>query len=169
MAKSITTLREGSAASWLAGWRISKQLLSLPPCLSFFLLLLSRSTKNFCPRFHFAFPFAFDQPRLCGAAPEKMPLRVAKEAVFCLDFTLEKQKDFSPFEATIPELVYRKCASENIAFAFDAEKVGLTFGKVKAEVSFRTCNLRRKNLLRCTPISDGSLCSRTPFDRSQTK
>uniref|UniRef100_A0AC35F488 AMP-dependent synthetase/ligase domain-containing protein n=1 Tax=Panagrolaimus sp. PS1159 TaxID=55785 RepID=A0AC35F488_9BILA len=63
-----------------------------------------------------------------------MPLRIGKEAVFCLDFTLEKQKDFSPFEATIPELIYRKCASEKIAFAFDAEKVGITFGKIKAEM-----------------------------------
>ena len=64
-----------------------------------------------------------------------MPLTVARESVFCLDFTRETQKEFSPYDATIPELVYRKCSSQRVAFAFDQEKIGLTFGAVKENVS----------------------------------
>ncbi|KAE9554064.1 hypothetical protein FO519_002706 [Halicephalobus sp. NKZ332] len=60
-----------------------------------------------------------------------MPLTVARESVFCLDFTRETQKEYSPYDATIPEIVYRKCNSQRIAFAFDQEKLGLTFGSVK--------------------------------------
>uniref|UniRef100_A0AC34QVD6 AMP-dependent synthetase/ligase domain-containing protein n=1 Tax=Panagrolaimus sp. JU765 TaxID=591449 RepID=A0AC34QVD6_9BILA len=65
-----------------------------------------------------------------------MALTVAREAIFCLDFTREKQRDFSPFESTIPELIYRKAKTnaDKIAFAFDHEKVGFTFGAVKKDV-----------------------------------
>ncbi|KAI1728905.1 AMP-binding enzyme domain-containing protein [Ditylenchus destructor] len=62
-----------------------------------------------------------------------MPLEVGRESIFCLDFTRKKQGDFIPYEATIPELIYRKCSSECIAIIFDSEKLALTFGKVKSE------------------------------------
>uniref|UniRef100_A0A915DEV5 AMP-dependent synthetase/ligase domain-containing protein n=1 Tax=Ditylenchus dipsaci TaxID=166011 RepID=A0A915DEV5_9BILA len=63
-----------------------------------------------------------------------MPLEVRKEDVFCLDFARKKKGEFIPYEATIPELVYRKCSSDRIAVIFDSEKLALTFGQLKNEM-----------------------------------
>lgn len=49
-------------------------------------------------------------------------------------FIFKKQKEFIPFECTIPELVYKKCSSDRIAAIFDSEKIVLTFSKLKSEV-----------------------------------
>uniref|UniRef100_A0A7E4W0G1 AMP-binding domain-containing protein n=1 Tax=Panagrellus redivivus TaxID=6233 RepID=A0A7E4W0G1_PANRE len=63
-----------------------------------------------------------------------MPLQVRKESVFCLDFTRLQDNDFNPYDVTVPEIVYKKCASNRIAFAFDSEKAGLTFGAVQSDM-----------------------------------
>ncbi|KAL3098869.1 hypothetical protein niasHT_024624 [Heterodera trifolii] len=71
-----------------------------------------------------------------------MPLTVGTDSVFCLDFCKEKH-GFTPYESTIPALVYRKCTNDRLAFVFGSENVALTFGGIKNEVEnlkFHTLN-----------------------------
>ncbi|KAI6241404.1 AMP-binding domain-containing protein [Aphelenchoides fujianensis] len=63
-----------------------------------------------------------------------MPLRVRNDAIFCLEFSHEKQDDFIPYECVIPELVYRKAKSNRTAFVFDSEKLSFHFSGLKTEM-----------------------------------
>ncbi|CAD5207091.1 unnamed protein product [Bursaphelenchus okinawaensis] len=65
-----------------------------------------------------------------------MPLQIRDESVFCLDFTHQRQKNFSPFEITIPELVYKKGTNSQTAFIFDSERMSFSFEMIKMEMEY---------------------------------
>ncbi|KAI3413401.1 hypothetical protein GPALN_010896 [Globodera pallida] len=75
-----------------------------------------------------------------------MPLTVGTDSVFCIDFNKEKH-GFTPYESTIPALVYRKCTTDRLAFVFDSENVALTFGGIKNELIIATLGAARAGMV----------------------